>query len=97
MKKSALVFDDFAFRKIKNEEKNIKRPINKSLFETFGYFLPNYDFEILEKAKDKIVQNLKDRFTDDILFENSIFISLIIYSYFRFYIFNSNNVTNSNI
>ncbi len=72
MKKSALVFDDFAFRKIKNEEKNIKRPINKSLFETFGYFLPNYDFEILEKAKDKIVQNLKDRFTDDILFENSI-------------------------
>lgn len=72
MKKSALIFGDFAFRKIKNEKKDIKRPINKSLFETFGYFLPNYGFEILEKAKEKIVQNLRDRFTDDILFENSI-------------------------
>ena len=72
MKKSALVFGDFAFRKVKNEEKTIKRPINKSLFETFGYFLPNYDFEILEKVKDSITNNLRAALTNDYEFENSI-------------------------
>ncbi|MDQ7062056.1 MAG: DUF262 domain-containing protein [Sulfurimonas sp.] len=73
MDKASLVFGKFAFRKIyEDDDNNKKRPINKSLVETFGYFLPNYSFETLENSKEAIVSNLREALTNDIQFENSI-------------------------
>jgi len=71
MIKAKVVFGKYAFRKI-FENDSFTRPINKSLFETFGYFLPNYTFDELEKCKDCIVNNLKHDLTYDIKLENSI-------------------------
>jgi len=72
MKKANLVFGKFAFRKIYKEKSDYKRPINKSLFETFGYFLSEYSYEVLENSKDEIVNNLRETLTNDYEFENSI-------------------------
>jgi hypothetical protein len=71
MIKAKVVFDDFAFRKIYqyNDE---KRPVNKSLFEIFGYFIVDYSIEVLENNKNRIVNSLKDKLTNDPYFENSI-------------------------
>lgn len=71
MQKAKAVFGKYAFRKI-YENDNYKRPINKSLFETFGYALDEYDISILEKFKNKIVDNLKYYLTNDIKLESSI-------------------------
>lgn len=72
MKKANLIFGKFAFRKIYEEKSDYKRPINKSLFETFGYFLPEHSYEVLESSKDKIVSKLREILTHDYEFENSI-------------------------
>jgi len=71
MKKAYIVFGKFTFRKI-YENDNKKRPINKSLFETFGYFLNDYTTKELEMCKKSIMDNLKYELTNDINFEKSI-------------------------
>ena len=71
MKKAYIVFSEFTFRKI-YENDNKKRPINKSLFETFGYFLNDYTTKELEMCKKSIMDNLKYELTNDINFEKSI-------------------------
>ena len=71
MQKAYLVFEKYAFRKI-FENDSITRPINKSLFETFGYFLPKYDIDILTTYKNNIVDNLRHDLTYDIKLESSI-------------------------
>jgi len=71
MKKAYIVFGEFTFRKI-YENDNKKRPINKSLFETFGYFLNDYTIKELEICKKSIMDNLRYELTNDITFEKSI-------------------------
>ncbi len=71
MIKANIIFGKYAFRKI-FENDSFTRPINKSLFETFGYFLPNYKYDELEKCKKHIVNNLKHDLTYDIKLEKSI-------------------------
>jgi len=71
MEKANIVFGKYAFRKI-YENDDYKRPINKSLFETFGYFLEEYDNNILKKCKYAIVNNLKYDLTYDLKLESSI-------------------------
>jgi len=71
MIKAKIVFDNFAFRKMYQYD-NKKRPINKSLFEIFSYFIVDYSTEVLENNKDKIINNLKDELTNNIDFEASI-------------------------
>lgn len=72
MKKASLVFGKFAFRKIYQEESDYRRPVNKSLLETFGYFLPEFSDETLESAKEKIINSLRENMTNNYQFENSI-------------------------
>lgn len=71
MKKAQEVFGKYAFRKI-YENDSYRRPINKSLFETFGYALDKYDISILKQYKQNIVDNLKHDLTYDIVLESSI-------------------------
>ena len=71
MQKVYTVFSEFSFRKI-YENDNKKRPINKSLFEIFGYFIDSYDIEKLKKCKKSIIDNLKYELTNNIEFEKSI-------------------------
>lgn len=71
MQKAYVVFGEFTFRKIyENDTK--KRPINKSLFETFGYFMDSYDIEKLKKCRENIINNLRYELSNDIEFEKSI-------------------------
>ncbi len=74
MKRAKLIFENYAFRKIylTDNEKTKIRPINKSLFETFGYFLPLYEIDKLQKAKNIIIQNLKNELSTNLDFEKSI-------------------------
>lgn len=71
MKKAQEVFGKYAFRKI-YENDSYRRPINKSLFETFGYALDKYDISILKQCKQNIVDNLRHDLTYDIVLESSI-------------------------
>jgi len=71
MQKAYVVFGEVTFRKIyENDTK--KRPINKSLFETFGYFMDSYDIEKLKKCRENIINNLRYELSNDIEFEKSI-------------------------
>ncbi len=71
MHKAKGIFGEYTFRKI-YEYDNKKRPINKSLFETFGYFLDQYDMDQLKICKNKIIDKLKYELTHDLEFEKSI-------------------------
>jgi len=71
MEKAKSVFGEYTFRKI-YEYDDKKRPINKSLFETFGYFLDQYDLDRLEMCRKTIIGNLKYELRHDLEFEKSI-------------------------
>jgi len=71
LEKSFIVFKEYAYRKIYLND-TIKRPINKSLFETINYFIVRYDKENLEKNSIKISHNLAELLTNDKKFEFSI-------------------------
>lgn len=71
MKKAKIVFGKYAFRKI-YENDDYKRPINKSLFETFGYFLNFYKTDELKRCRKIIVNNLKHDLTYDLKLESSV-------------------------
>jgi len=73
MQKAYIVFGEFtSFRKIYKNDTKKRRPINKSLFETFGYFIDSYDIEKLKCCRESIIDNLRYELTNDIEFEKSI-------------------------
>jgi hypothetical protein len=53
MKKSFLVFGEYSFRKILMNDTS-RRPINKPLFETIGYYINNYSYEELTVKKEEL-------------------------------------------
>lgn len=65
MKKSSIVFNNLAFRKIytTDSKNNYRRPINKPLFETIGYCIEQYDDEQLIKNKNSIIQYFREAMT----------------------------------
>lgn len=71
MIKATIVFGKYAFRKIFINDTTI-RPINKPLFETFGYFLPMFESSKLKKAKKSIIRKLKYELTKNAEFEKSV-------------------------
>lgn len=64
MKKSFLVFGEYSFRKI-NINDSSKRPINKPLFETIGYYINNYSYEELEIKKEELFNAFAEKMTND--------------------------------
>jgi hypothetical protein len=71
MTKAKEVFGKYAFRKIKHGDKR-RNTVNRSLLETFGCALENYDLQVLKNAKEKIVNNFKEELSKDSFFEACI-------------------------
>lgn len=64
MKKSFLVFGDYSFRKILLNDSS-KRPINKPLFETIGYYINNYSYNELKEKKEDLFNAFSKNMTED--------------------------------
>lgn len=71
MKNAFILFDDYAFRKVKIDyDKYSRNMINKSLFTAFSVLLSNYDYEVIEKKGNIIKDFAKWLHKEDYLFES---------------------------
>lgn len=74
MRKSSLVFDNLAFRKIFTYDSigNYRRPINKPLFETVAFCIEKYDDDILIEKKEEIITLFKEAMSMNVEYFNSL-------------------------